>query len=265
MDTAVVTGAGRGMGRLVAQRLARRGLAVLVTDIDAQAAEETARMIGPNAWAMSQDVRNPDSHRAAARAAAERGPLKVWVNNAGVLRADTGWGHSDADVTLQVEVNLLGLMWGARAAVEAMRTSGGHIINLGSMSSLTPTPGLGVYGASKMGVLGYSISLQGDLQIAGIPIKVSVICPDAVDTDMVKQVEGERASALLFSSRKLLGPEKVADLIVGLLDDYKLVLVYPRSRGALARVLAPFPELGLMLLRQYRRLGERNRRRRQAH
>jgi NAD(P)-dependent dehydrogenase (short-subunit alcohol dehydrogenase family) len=265
MNTAVVTGGGRGMGRLIAQRLSRRGYAVLVTDINAQAAEAAAREIGSSAWAMAQDVRNADSHRQVAKAAGERGPLKVWVNNAGVLKADTGWGHSDVDVALQVEVNLLGLMWGSRAAVEAMRDGGGHIINLGSMSALTPTPGLAVYGATKMGVLGFSISLQGDLNHARIPVKVSVICPDAVETDMVKQVEGERDSALLFSSGKLLTPDRVADLAVGLLDDYKLVLVYPRSRGVLARIVAPFPELGLKILEQYRRLGERNRKRRQAH
>jgi len=67
---------------------------------------------------------------------------------------------------------------------------------------------------------------------------------------------------LLFTSRKLLSPDDVADRIVGVLDDYKLVVVHPRGRGALARILAPFPRLGLVLLEQYRRLGEHNRRQR---
>jgi len=262
MNTAVVTGGGRGMGRLVAQRLARRGFAVLVTDIQVSGAEETARAIGPQAWALAQDVRDPASHRAVARAAAERGPLKVWVNNAGVLRVDRAWGHSDADVKLEVEVNLLGLMWGCRAAVEAMEAEGGHIINLSSMSGLTPTPGLAVYGATKMGVLGYSISLQGDLQLARLPIRVSAICPDAVETDMVKDVQGERDAALLFAAPKLLTPDAVADRVVSVLDDYRLVLVYPKSRGVLARIVAPFPEVGLKILEQYRRFGERNRQKR---
>jgi NAD(P)-dependent dehydrogenase (short-subunit alcohol dehydrogenase family) len=265
MKIAVVTGAGRGLGRLTAERIARRGFKVLVTDIDARAAEETARGLGGSAFAIAQDVRDPGSHQRVADAASAEGPLALWVNNAGVLRAAAAWEHSDEDVRLQIEVNVLGVMWGSRAAVAAMkRSGGGHIINLASMSSLTPTPGLAVYGASKQAVLGFSLSLQGDLNHAHVPIHVSAICPDAIDTDMVRDVAGEKGSALLFTSSQLLRPEKVADLIGELVDQPRLVLTYPRRRAALARVLAPFPELGLKLLEQYRRLGERNRRRTQA-
>ena len=76
MDTAVVTGAGRGIGRETARLLARR-YAVLVTDVNEDAARETAALLGEHAWHMAQDVRDPDGHRAVAAAAAGRGPLKV--------------------------------------------------------------------------------------------------------------------------------------------------------------------------------------------
>jgi NAD(P)-dependent dehydrogenase (short-subunit alcohol dehydrogenase family) len=263
MKTAVITGGGRGLGRLTAERVADRGFRVLVTDVDAASAEDTARRIGRGAWAIKQDVRDPESHRQVAAAAAEKGPLKLWVNNAGVLRAALAWAHPDDEVRLQIDVNVLGVIWGSRAAVgEMQKTGGGHIINLGSMSSIAPTPGLGVYGASKHAVLGFSISLQGDLDTAKIPIKVSCICPDAIDTEMVRGVADRRESALLFSSGKLLSPEKVADLIAGLVDHPKLVLVHPRSREALVRAMAPFPEIGLKLLHRYRKLGEKYRRER---
>ena len=115
---------------------------------------------------MALDVRDPEAHRAAAAAAAERGRLDVWVNNAGVMRTVKTWEHSDDEVRLMVDANFYGVMWGSRAAVDAMRAAPGgdkHLINIGSLSSLAPVPGLAVYGATKHGVLGFSESLQGDL------------------------------------------------------------------------------------------------------
>ena len=262
-NVAVVTGAGRGLGKLIAQGLAQKGLTVCITDIDGEAALGAAEQIGAQrAWAMTQDVRDPDSHRRVAAAAAERGQLAVWVNNAGVLRSATAWEHSDDEVRLQVEVNTLGLMFGSRAAIEVMRAqSAGHIINIASISSIVPAPGLAVYAASKHAVLGFSISLQGDLQHAGIPIKVSSMCPDAIDTDMTRNVKHDRDAALLFSSGRLLTAESVARSVVELVDHPRLVTVRPRVRGVLAQIFRPFPGTGLKVLEQFRKMGERNQRR----
>ena len=262
MQVAVVTGGGRGLGKLVARGLADKGFAVLVTDVDAASARATAQELGEGrAWAVEQDVRDPDSHRRVAREAATRGDLAVWVNNAGILRSATAWEHSDDDVRLQVEINTLGLMYGSRAAVDAMRPlGGGHIINIASISSLVPVPGLAVYAASKHAVLGFSISLQGDLQHAGIPIKVSAVCPDAIDTDMTRTVKHERDAALLFSSSKLLQAPDVARVVVDLVDHPRLVVVRPRVKGVLAQIFRPFPSTGLRVLEGFRRLGERNQR-----
>jgi NAD(P)-dependent dehydrogenase (short-subunit alcohol dehydrogenase family) len=102
---AVVTGAGRGFGREIARRLAGRGYTVLATDLDADAAAATAGEVG--GFSMQLDVRDPEAHRAAARTAAERGALEVWVNNAGVMRAAASWHQSDEDVRLQCDVNLM--------------------------------------------------------------------------------------------------------------------------------------------------------------
>ncbi len=257
MKTAVVTGAGKGLGRQIARGLADKGFAVLVTDIDQEAAKATAAAIGPQAWSMHQDVRDPASHRAVADAAQERGSLKLWVNNAGVLTVGADWELDDDDVKRHVEVNVLGVMWGSRAAVDSMRREGGHIINIASLSALAPVPGLAVYAATKSAVLGYSISLQGDLQQADLPIQVSAVCPDAIETDMVKDVAHHRDAALLFSAKKLLTVEQVGDAILDLVDHPKLVITMPRSRAALAHVLRPFPTRGLKLLEPFRRAGQR--------
>ena len=263
-QTAVVTGAGRGLGRLVARGLADKGYLVVATDIDGASARETAAEIGgERAVGLEQDVRDPDSHRRVAEEASGRGPLAVWVNNAGVLRSDDAWGHSDDEVRLQIEVNTLGLMYGCRAAVDAMRPHASgeqHIINIASISSLLAVPGLAVYAASKHAVLGFSLSLQGDLQHARIPIHVSAICPDAIDTDMTRQVRHDEHSALLFSASKLLQPEDMAKVVLEQIDHPRLVVVRPRVRGVLAHLARPFPGLGLRVMQQYRKLGERHQR-----
>lgn len=257
MQTAVVTGAGRGLGRLIAQELANKGYSVLLTDIDELAVAEAAREIGERAWSMHQDVRDPESHRRAAHAANERGPLAVWVNNAGVLHAAETWAMDEDEIRRHVDVNILGVIWGARAAVDVMER--GHIINIASISGLIPTPGLAVYGATKQAVLGFSLSLQGDLDRAGRPVAVTAVCPDAIDTDMVRGVADKQAADLLFSAKQLLRPEDIARRTVDLVDSRKLVAIIPRSRGVLANVLRPFPSLSLKILEQFRKLGERHR------
>ncbi len=257
---AVVTGAGRGFGREVARRLAGRGYTVLCTDIDAESAAVTAEHVG--GFSMLLDVRDPDGHREAARLAAERGPLEVWVNNAGLLRTVKAWEHSDEEVRLLVDVNLLGVMYGSRAAVEAMRDGPGqnkHLINIASLSALTPVPGLAVYAATKHAVLGFTTSLQGDLNVAGLPITVHAVCPDAADTEMVRERRHDRDAAMVYSAPRLLSAEEVADRTVGLLDSKELVAVIPRWRGWVARTSTMAGRHSLRTIGILRKQGERRR------
>jgi len=257
---AVVTGAGRGFGREIARGLAGRGYTVLATDLDAEAAASTADEVG--GFSMQLDVRDPEVHRAAARAAAERGPLEVWVNNAGVMRAAASWEQSDEDVRLQFDVNVMGLIWGSRAAVETMRSGPGenrHIINIASLSSLMPVPGLAFYAASKHAVLGFTGSLQGDLLDAGIPITVHALCPDAADTQLLREHDDAPAAAINWSGPRLLTPVEVAEHTVALLDSKALVRVIPRWRGWGARVTAMLGRPGLRSAAVLRRQGARHR------
>ncbi len=259
---AVVTGAGRGFGREIARRLAGRGFAVLATDIDAAAAEETAQQIGAGAWSRPLDVREPEAHRAAAAAASERGRLDVWVNNAGVLRTVKSWEHTDDDVRLMLDANLYGVVWGSRAAVDTMRAAPGgdkHLINIGSLSSLAPAPGLAVYGATKHGVLGFTESLQGDLMLDDIPITVHCVCPDGADTELLRAQDHEEDAAIIWSAPRMLTPQEVADRTVSLLDGRRLVEVIPRYRGWQARAVAMTPRMGLKMTGAMRRIGVRKR------
>ena len=261
MKIAVVTGAGKGLGREIADGLSQKGFTVLVTDIDAEAAAATANAIGGGAWSMTQDVRDPESHRTVASAANERGSLELWVNNAGVLYSGSTWDHTDEQVRQTVEVNVLGVMWGSRAAVEAMRAKGGQLINIASISALTPAPGLAVYGATKHAVLGFTTSLAGDLDRAGLPIRVSAVCPHAINTDMIRDIQDEPGADAAFVNTRLLTQKEVAKVVLELVDKPRLAVTVPRSQGALAHVLRPFPEATLKMFRPLLKLGEWQRRR----
>lgn len=259
MKIAVVTGAGRGLGKYIARGLADKGYAVAVADIDGLAAQSVADELGHGAFAMPQDVRDADSHHALAAEANKRGELVLWINNAGVLRTGSAWLNSAADTRLQVEVNVLGVMFGCQAAIPVMTHGGGHIINIASISSIVPAPGVAVYGATKHAVLGFTVSLQGDLDRARLPIRVSALCPDAIDTRMTQDVAHEEDAALLFSSPRLLSVEDVAARTMELVDHPRLVAMIPGTRGRLGRVMQPFPGLALKILGRYWERGSKNR------
>jgi len=257
ITSAVVTGAARGFGREIARRLARRGHRVLITDLDADAVAATATGLGVSG--MVADARLADDHRRVAAAAAGLGRVAVWVNNAGVARAGKVWEQSDDDVRIVVEANLLGVVHGSRVAVEAMRERGGHLLNIASMSGLGPVPGLAVYAATKAGVLNFTTSLQGELDLERIPVRAHALCPHAAATDLLRGAQDHPDSAILFSRRRLLTAEEVADAAVALLDGRRIVASLPVGWAALSRVGALVPTVGLRGLAVLRALGERRR------
>lgn len=255
-STAVVTGAGRGIGFAIARLLAEKGYRVLITDIDGQSAERAAARIGNGAVGLEQNVREIASHRDVADEAEKLGPLTRWVNNAGILFAGDAWTHTDEQMAAIVEVNFRGVMAGCSAAVNAMH-QGGAILNIASISALTPVPGLALYAATKAGVLSYTTSLQGDLKHAGLPIRVRALCPDVVGTAMVTEREHDPGAALLFSGPKSLKEDDVARAGVELLESRRQIFrVVPRWRGALVRAIDAAPSTSFGTLEVMRRLGD---------
>ncbi len=257
---AVVTGAGRGIGLRFAHRLADRGHRVILTDIDGDAARTAAAEVGRDAVGLAQDVRDLASHRDVAERAQDLGRLAVWVNNAGILFAGDAWTHSDEETTAILDVNLRGPIGGSTAAVAAMGARGGAILNVASISALTPVPGLALYAATKAAVLSYTTSLQGDLDHADLPIRVRALCPDVVGTTMVTDRQADPGAAMLFSGPKPLDADGVAAAGLELLDSRQLFRVVPRWRGTLARSVDAAPALGLPVVSLMRRLGDRRQR-----
>jgi NAD(P)-dependent dehydrogenase (short-subunit alcohol dehydrogenase family) len=257
--SAVVTGAARGFGKEIARRLVARGHHVLITDVEAEAVAAAAAELGAGCTGIVADARSAADHRRAAAAAAELGPVTVWVNNAGVLRAGKAWELTEDAVDGQVAVNLLGVVHGSRAAVEAMRGRGGHLLNIASMSAHGPVPGLAVYAATKAAVLSFTTSLAGELALAGLPIRAHALCPDAADTALVRGEQAHADTAILFSRPALLTADAVADAAVALLAGRRIVRSLPPARAGLARIGGLLPVVGLPVLARLRARGERRR------
>ncbi|TQL66287.1 short-subunit dehydrogenase [Nocardioides albertanoniae] len=259
---AVVTGAGRGLGRQIAELLADRGHQVLVTDVDEASAQAAADEIGRGAVAMAVDVRDAAQVEAARDAiVAAAGGIEVWVNNAGVLFTGPAWEQSAEQRKLILDVNAHGAINGTVAAIEAMRESGGHIVNIVSLAGLTAVPGEAVYAASKHAAIGFSLSTIQDLRLAGIKnVDISCICPDGIWTPMLHDKLDDPASALSFSG-KLLQPEEVVAAVGKVLDKPRLVTAVPGWRGLVARFGDVLPGFGLAAVPLVVAQGRRTQRR----
>ena len=262
MTGALVTGAGGGLGAGIAALLAERGFQVHVTDVDLAAAEATAQRIGNGAFASLLDVRDDEATQAAAAATVERtGRLAVWVNNAGVLVTGPAWEQTAEQRRLMIEVNSIGLMNGTVAAINQMRGSGGgHIVNIVSLAGLVAVPGEGVYAGSKHAALGFSLSTQADLRVAGVrDIDISCVCPDGIWTPMLFDKLDDPGAALSFSGA-LLRPEQVVAAVGKVLDKPRQVTAVPSWRGLQVRTLDAVPGLALRALPLAVKVGRRQQR-----
>ena len=247
--TAVVTGANGGLGQAIVYRLADLGWNVVPVDIvgtsrtldvrDAQACRDLARDVQPD----------------------------LWVNNAGVIGAGDAATQGDEVVERVVHTNLLGVINGTRAALDEMRQrdggrGAGHIVNIGSLASWVPVPGEAVYGATKAGVLSYTLALVAELKLQGVTgVRLSDVCPDGMSTPMLTDIADDPGIALSFTGIRLTKPETVAARISTLLDKPKIVASVPRWRGAQVRILGAVPELSLPLAGLFNKVGAANQKR----
>jgi len=175
VGVAVVTGAGRGLGRAIARRLAADGYEVACVDIDASSAASAASEVGGRPHQC--DVADP---AAVAELAAAIGPVEALVNNAGVWRFGPLIGHAEADAELVLRVNVLGTVHCAQAFVPAME-GGGSIVNLSSAAASTRSPGIGLYPASKGAV--EILTRQMALEWGPLGVRVNAVAPGLVVTE----------------------------------------------------------------------------------
>src|SRR3954464_3767405 len=185
---AVVTGAGSGIGRAIAQMMAARGAAVAALDLDEASAQETAQLIarsGGRAAAYRADVRRASDIDAAVSAAiAELGALDIMVNNAGILDGYFDVDEMDEDVWRRVlDIDLTGVFLGCKRALrEMLPRARGRIVNMASVAGLNGTGGGAAYIAAKHGVVG--LTRQMAVVYAARGIAINCVCPGPIKTDL---------------------------------------------------------------------------------
>ncbi len=185
---ALVTGAGRGIGRAIAFRLSDKGCKVAVSDLLADNANETAEGIadkGGQAVAISADVsKQADVERMVKEAASCLSGLDVLVNNAGVSTAGFIESVTDDDIERVLSVNLVGVLRVTRAAAPLLKASGrGRIINVSSVEGIRGSGLVPVYSSTKAGVLG--LTRSNAIELARFGVTVNAVCPGPIQTHML--------------------------------------------------------------------------------
>ena len=257
----VLTGCASGIGRHLTGALARDGHRLIATDLDEVALAAAAEREG---WSSERvlrrklDVRSETEWEAVLSAAeSELGGLDVLFNIAGFLNAGYVTDFTQRDLDLHLDVNAKGTMLGTRAAARRMVAAGsGHIVNIGSLASLAPVPGLSLYSASKFAVRGFTLAAATELRSRGVA--VTLIMPDAVETPMLDKQVGQHEAALTFSGSKALTVQDIARLILDrVLPDRPLEVTIPQGRGLLARIANTAPEVAKALAPMLEKKGRK--------
>ncbi|WP_108666308.1 SDR family NAD(P)-dependent oxidoreductase [Euzebya rosea] len=200
---AAITGGARGIGKAIAEAFVAEGMSVAIGDLDLELAQATAEELGDRVVAFELDVTVPSSMDAFVRSTEQAfGPLDVMVNNAGIMVVGDFLKEDDRATDLQIDVNVRGVLLGAKSAGRVMADRGqGHIVNIASAAGKVPIARLVTYVGTKHAVVGISDALRAELRPHGI--QVSSIMPNVVNTrlgaglgsSMIPSVEPEDVAA----------------------------------------------------------------------
>ena len=234
---AVVTGAASGIGRGLAQRLAREGASLALADVNAAGLEETARgLAGGKVTTHVVDVSDRERCEAfVGEVLREHGRANLIVNNAGVALAGTTRELSIEDIEWLMSINFWGVVYGTKLFLPILEQQPqAHIVNISSIFGIIGMPGHSAYVASKFAVRGFTEALRHELRMAGSHIRVSVVHPGGIKTNIANSARigaGADAAALEgelrnFENVARTTPDAAAERIVrGVLNNEDRILI----------------------------------------
>jgi 3-oxoacyl-[acyl-carrier protein] reductase len=216
--TALVTGASRGLGRAIAERLARDGWRVELVARQADKLNEVRAAIeaaGGKACVHTADISDPKSaDQVIAAVEKESGPLGALINNAGITKDGLLMRMDDADWSAVIDTNLTGAFRWIRAASRGMlKARAGRIVNIGSVVGLVGNAGQANYAAAKAGLIGLTQSVAREFASRGVTC--NCVCPGFFDTDMTSVLKEDLKSKVLtgIPLGRFGKPEEVAGLV----------------------------------------------------
>jgi 3-oxoacyl-[acyl-carrier protein] reductase len=205
-QVAVVTGAGRGIGRAIAIELGRLGAQVVLAARSRRELENTAALSGPKATIVPADVCKKSEVQRLFEQATTIGPVDILVNAAGLGVFGPVVDFKDEDFEILIQTNLRGIFFASRFVLPSMiERKRGHIINIASIAGKVGSANRAVYCASKFGVVGFTESLAEEVRQYGI--RASVICPGSTDTRFSPSETSGK------SRERMLRPEDVAHAV----------------------------------------------------
>ncbi len=252
----MVTGAASGIGAAIAEAAGRAGYRVVLADIDEAAAEARAAALAGPCRALGLDVRRPEAWaKALEDLSGHEGLPDVLVNNAGLAHSGRAEQMGADAHRHMIEVNLLGVINGTTALLPAMlERASGHIINIASLASFVPMPGLATYSATKHAVRAFTNAVA--LEQAGSKVAFTVVCPGPVDTPMLARQIDDDMAALSFADSPIPAVAIAQAVLRAMVTRPREVLV-PAARGRLLSIAGLFPGLVARMLPLAWRRGRR--------
>lgn len=223
-QVALVTGAGRGIGKAIAVRMAASGAAVAVNDIDADSAQRTAQELGGRARAFPADVSDPAAvEQMIAAVVREMGGLNILVNNAGIEYKTPILDTPIEEWQRTLAVNLSAAFYTCKAAGPIMRAAGsGVIVNIASIAGHNiPLPNRASYIASKAGLVGFTKECAREFAAFGV--RVNAVCPGVIATEMTAESRSDASQVAKWLTDipqgRLGQPDDIAGVVLFLCSD----------------------------------------------